>query len=446
MPARLRIDFFTPLSPQPTDIANHSVSLLPTLATQADVTVWTDQESWTKLPDVAIRRFALDAPPFLDMNRADAIFYNIGNNTNFHEAIYQMARQVPGIVILHDTNLQNFFAHYGVSGPQTAPRYLGAMRRWHGLGAEAEARNLITGEVPIETLVQRYPLTLEATENAIGIITHNEAESRAISSLTRLPVYYVPLSFDIGQVVPPQAARRTPPWHLLVFGFIGSNRGLPVVLRALAGSPVRHLFVLDIYGALEDPAGVDTLIAELSLGAQVRRHGFVTREVLEAALAQADLGINLRNPTMGEASGSQLRLWANALPTLVSRVGWYAGLPPGTVFHVDNRREIEDIQGYLIAFANDPTPFIAAGQRGRQHMLAVHGTGHYVEALLQIAREAPVQHGRRTAIDMARAVSLRLLELDGTDMFPLVAPPVADQIASLTAARSEEPTCTGPAH
>jgi glycosyltransferase involved in cell wall biosynthesis len=442
MPARLRIDFFTPLPPQPTDIANHSASLLPTLAAQADVTVWTDQEGWTELPDVAVRRFALDAPPFVDINRADAIFYNIGNNTNFHEAIYQMTRQVPGIVILHDTNLQNFFA--GISGPLTAPRYIEAMRRWHGLDAEVEARGLISGKVPIETLAGRYPLTLEATENAIGVITHNEVESRALSSATRLPVYYLPLSFD-GQAVPPRA-RGTPPWHLLVFGFIGSNRGLPVVLRALASSPVRHLFVLDIYGVLEDPAGVDTLIAELSLGPQVRRHGFVTREVLEAALARADLGINLRNPTMGEASGSQLRLWANALPTLVSRVGWYGGLPPGTVFHVDNAREIEDIQGYLTAFANDPAPFIAAGQRGRQHMLTIHSTGHYVESLLQIAREAPVQHRRRTAIDMARAASLRLLNLDGTNLFQLVAPSVADQIASLTAASIEEPTYPGPEH
>jgi glycosyltransferase involved in cell wall biosynthesis len=226
---------------------------------------------------------------------------------------------------------------------------------------------------------------------------------------------------------------------LLVFGFLGSNRRLPVILRALAGTPLRDLFLLDIYGPLADPADVDALIDELGLGGQVRRHGFVTRPVLEAALARADLGINLRNPTMGEASSSQLRLWAHALPTLVSRVGWYATLPSDTVFHVDDDNEVEDVQAHLAAFARNRTPFIAAGQRGRQRLLAVHGTHSYTNALLEIAHEAPVQHRRRTAIDMARAASLRLLDLAEHDMFALLALPVAAHIAALTAGPGKQP-------
>jgi hypothetical protein len=440
MPARLKIDFFTPLPPQPTEIGNHSAALLPALAAHAEVTVWTDQENWSPMPDIAVRRFVLDAPPFAEMNRADATFYNIGNNPVFHSAIYQIARRSPGIVILHDTNLQNFFAHYGVSGPETTPLYLDPMRRWHGPEAEAEARRMIAGEIRIESLMPLYPLTLAAAEGAVGIITHNEAESRAISKATRLPVYYVPLSFNLHCVPPiPPPARSAPPWHLLVFGFIGSNRRLPVILRALAESQVRDLFVLNIYGILEDPAGVDALISELGLNMQVTRHGFVARPTLEAALSRTDLAINLRNPTMGEASSSQLHLWANALPTLVSRVGWYAALPQDTVFHVDCLREVEDLQAYLAAFARDRAPFIAAGRRGRQRLLAEHGTDRYTEAMLQIAQEAPVQHGRRTAIDLARVASLGLLELAEREMFPLLASPVAAHIAALTAGRVEEP-------
>jgi hypothetical protein len=440
MPPKLKINFFTPLPPQLTEIGNHSAALLPALAALTEMTVWTDQESWTPLPDITVRRFIPEAPPFAEMNRADATFYNMGNNSVFHGAIHHVARRSPGIVILHDTNLQNFFAQYGVSGPETAPLYLNAMRRWHGVAAEAEARQLIAGEIRIESLMPRYPLTLEAAEGAIGIVTHNETESLAIGKATRLPVYHVPLSFDLRGVPPPPAPRSAPPWHLLVFGFIGGNRRLPVILHALAGSQMRDLFVLDIYGTLEDPVGVDALIVRLGLGAHVRRHGFVARSALEAALSSADLAINLRNPTMGEASSSQLHLWANALPTLVSRVGWYATLPPDTVFYVDDVREVEDVQRYLAAFAHDRTPFIAAGQRGRQRLLAVHGTDRYADALLQIAQEAPVQHGRRTAIDMARAASLRLLEFIEGDTFPLLAPPVAGHIAALTASRTEEST------
>lgn len=430
----MKIDFFTPLPPLPTEIGNHSASLLPALAARAELTVWTDQESWTPIAGITVRRFTPEAPPFVEMNRADATFYNIGNNAIFHGTTYHVARRAPGIVILHDTNLQNFFAHYGVAGAESAPLYFGAMRRWHGPAAEAEARGLLTGETRIETLMRLYPLTLEAAENAVGIITHNEVESRAVGKVTRLPVYHVPLGFDLRQVPPPRPARvGAPPWHLLVFGFIGSNRRLPVILQALAGSSVRNHFVLDIYGTLENPEVVDELIQQLGLGAQVKRHGFVRKSILEAALSRADLAINLRNPTMGEASSSQLHLWANGLPTLVSRVGWYAALPSDTVFHVDCLHEVEDVRAHLAAFAHDRAPFIVAGQRGRDRLLAVHGTDRYVDALMQIAQQAAVQHGRRTAIDLARAASLRLLDLAAQDVFSLLAPSVATPIAALTA-------------
>ena len=36
-----------------------------------------------------------------------------------------------------------------------------------------------------------------------------------------------------------------------------------------------------------------------------------------------ELLINLRYPTMGEASLSQLRIWRHALPSMVTQVGWH---------------------------------------------------------------------------------------------------------------------------
>jgi glycosyltransferase involved in cell wall biosynthesis len=198
------------------------------------------------------------------------------------------------------------------------------------------------------------------------------------------------------------------------------------------------LYVLDIYGAVENAAAVDALIGELDLDAQVRRHGFVPSKVLEAALSNADLAINLRNPTMGEASASQLHLWAHALPTLVSRTGWYASLSADTVFHVNPDREVEDVQAYMAAFAQNRTPFISAGQRGRERVLAMHGTDRYADALLQIAQEASVQHGRRAAIDMAHAAAVRLLNLADADKFASLAPPIAAHISAITAGRIKE--------
>ena len=56
----------------------------------------------------------------------------------------------------------------------------------------------------------------------------------------------------------------------------------------------------------------------LGLRERVTFHGYVSEAELEAALDDADLAVNLRYPTMGEASGSQLRIWDHALPSLVT--------------------------------------------------------------------------------------------------------------------------------
>jgi hypothetical protein len=86
-----------------------------------------------------------------------------------------------------------------------------------------------------------------------------------------------------------------------------------------------------------------------------------------------------------------------------------------------------------MAFAHDRAPFDAAGQRGRERLLALHGTERYAEALLEIAQEAPVQHGRCAAIDMARTATRHLLELAGADAMSLLTRPVAERIATLCA-------------
>ena len=89
---------------------------------------------------------------------------------------------------------------------------------------------------------------------------------------------------------------------------------------------------------------------------------------MEQKLSTADLAINLRYPSMGEASGSQLQFWDYGLPTLVTRTGWYASLPEGTTAFVRPEHEVEDMQAHLRAFLADPSAFRAMGERGRQSL------------------------------------------------------------------------------
>ena len=131
---------------------------------------------------------------------------------------------------------------------------------------------------------------------------------------------------------------------------------------------------------------------------------------LNQAIAAADLALNLRNPTVGEASGSQLRIWANGTPSVVSDHGWYAGLPADCVHSIDPGNEREDLMHLLVDLCCRPGHYRRLGEAGRRHVRAVHDPEGYVAGLLDIVRT----EAQRRRAGLRRRLGQRF---DGTDRF-----------------------------
>ncbi len=434
MTGRLAIDIFSPLPPLATDIGNHTASVLEALQQHAQVRVWTSQQGpvGLDLPGVELRRFKPDALPAASLNRADATFFNLGNNAAFHRDIHAVARRVPGIVILHDTRLQHFFAAYSERPGADRSYYLDLLERSHGVRARAMGQAYIDGTGPLQDLVDAAPMTLAALDGMAGAVLHNAAEQQALASQTHVPTYYLPLSFRFG-AAPLRSAPRdaAAPSRLVMFGFIGENRRLFAILQALAAMPDRNNYRLDIYGLVEQEQETDALIASSGLGEQVTRHGFVPEAVLDGALAQADLALNLRWPSMGEASGSQLRIWSAKLPALVTRVGWYAQLPADTVFMIDPGREAQGIVRHLRALRENPALYARAGERGRRVLEQQHSPQHYAEGLAAIAADHASQQARKVGHQLAERAARLLLELGPASLARPLGHEVSLRIAEL---------------
>ncbi len=218
--------------------------------------------------------------------------------------------------------------------------------------------------------------------------------------------------------------------RLVVFGFLGANRRLAAVLDVLAALPDRAVR-LDIYGMLEEPAALHEQVAALGLGHRVACHGYVPEAVLRDALLQADLAINLRSPSMGEASASQLRIWSAGLPAIVSRTGWYATLPAGTVCYAGPEDEAAQLAAHLAAFRRDPAPYRAVGLRGRAVVVQQHTPEGYARGLLDIVAQVPALHARRAAFGLSRRATQALLALSGTRGVALGAEAVAEALGGL---------------
>jgi glycosyltransferase involved in cell wall biosynthesis/SAM-dependent methyltransferase len=385
----MKLNWFSPLPPAKSDIANYTLRVLPDLSERAQLVLWTAQSDWDREIEeyATVRHYQLDSMPWSEIHQADLNVYHIGNNALHHSEIWQVSQRCAGLVILHDGRLQHFFTSLYEGNRQG---YLSQMQRYYGEAGKQACQDYWRGLVSIEQMAEHYPLTLLALKNSVGAIVHNPHVYEQLQLKYPKLTGCIPLPYQRNLQIPgpEKRLRHSPPYQLIIFGHIGTNRRIESVLDALAACPQKNSFKLDIYGELWDETHVKEYISQLNLEEQVAVRGFVPEAELETALAQADLAINLRYPSMGEASGSQLRIWSHALPSLVTQTEWYASLPPDTVAFVRPDRESKDIQQHLQDFLDNPASYREMGQKGRHHLEREHHPEIYDQSLLEIAAQA----------------------------------------------------------
>ena len=450
----MKLNVFSPLPPTRSDIARLTTHLLPLLASEAEVTVWASESSWElALQDnVTTRSYDVRHPPWREIGQADVTFYQMGNDPRYHHAIWQISRQHPGVVILHDVMLQHFFSGLVFHDAGLNRReYLELVERHHGAKGRVAAEKHLHGLLDTEDLAQIYPLTSAAIENALAVVVHSEAAFAALPADTSAAL----LPLCVGPAAPRLDDRATgltsEPRRLTMFGFLGPNRKLPTLLRALATFDRRDRFRLDVYGTMDGAEKMEQLVCRLGLSDIVTLHGFVSAEVLDEALRRTDLVVNLRDPSMGEASGSQLQLWQYGLPALVTRKAWYATVPENTVAFVRPGHEIADIQEHLAAFLEDPEKYRVLGRNGRRYVSEHHSIERYASGLLEIAAQAPDFRARWIARDLARHAASAMSDWSSATTMNAISQRVAEEIRALTSrtfipkSSSTAAASTGPA-
>lgn len=406
----MRLNWFSPLPPAHSEVANHTARLLPALCQRAEVVLWTDQPRWSEELErhAPVRRFQPGQLPWAELNREGVSCYNVGNDPHFHTAIWEVSRCRPGIVILHDTHLQHLFAAALQRGG--VEDYRAEMAKYYGLAGTVSVNAYLAGHRSLLDLAESFPLTGLAVENALGVVVHSRAAFEKLSRLGRCAVIHAPLPYLPD---PPGKRAAWPtanadPCRLIVFGFIGPNRRLEAVLHALANFPAKDAFRLEIYGTLDAENQVRALIRSLNLSNQVVVRGYVPERQLDDALSNSHFAFNLRYPSMGEASASQLRIWSHSLPSAVSRVGWYADQPADTVLFVRPDHEAEDLHAALQGLLRNSEDLLRIGASGRKHLEQNHTPAAYAESLLLLASQIGELRSRWLATQMTKRAAAAL--------------------------------------
>lgn len=377
---RPRLAYVSPLPPERTGIADYSAELLPVLAHHYEIEVVTDQaeivDPWI-LSNFSIRSVTWFTE---HAHKYQRVLYHVGNSS-FHAHMFEMLRQVPGVVVLHD-----FF----VSGAQWFREVHGtaklawtkALYESHGYKAVAERfRNPDT-----DAVIRDYPANFDIIRDSIGVIVHSKY-ARALARQwygEELAKEWavVPLLRTAADLPDRSACRRAlgiadDQFVVCSFGFLGPTKCNQDLLDAWFESDLSNdkecvLVFVGEAPVCEYTQRLRRRINESGAKGRIRITGYAAHEIFRKYLGAADVTVQLRKYSRGETSATLLDGMSYALPAIVNANGSMGELDSDAVWMLPDRFDIRDLRNALEALWRNPVRRRALGERARQLMLDCH--------------------------------------------------------------------------
>lgn len=376
------IDWVSPLRPDRTDIAEYSYRVQSALQGHFPLNLIEPNKAEN------LASYLLDGDSF----------FNIGNDAQFHGPILRAIQRYSGILVAHDYRIQDLIiAEFIRQGPGWEERYQAMMSRIYGLEGRAAARQFCQGRLSTLELAVDFPGIELAAERALCIVTHNPLLAVEIAERTGLFCTTLPLPFPIAadtaeSADAPLGVDQT--IDLLMFGYIGDNREVAAVCELLSERRDPR-FRLHVAGA--PGSSVRALLDSLPAKGTLIDHGFVPEHDLNGLIRSSALVINLRDPTMGEVSGSQLRIFANRGLSVVTDHGWYSSLPDNCVLKVKPGEAKKGLNMVLQQLVDDPSAFKGFRERGFEHVREKHSLERFADAFHSFMTDSSdaLHHGRK---------------------------------------------------
>jgi glycosyltransferase involved in cell wall biosynthesis len=369
---RLNIAFVTPLNPIPNGLSDYSETLLPALAEQADITVYSDCGTPANR-DIAQR---FEVRPVIQLLRHhaehDLRLYQIGNSAD-HAHAFEMLRCLPGVVVLHEPFLHTGYRYM----PTPRPYQRELLYELGTLDPEAQARWATETD---RVQLQAAPLIRRLIDSSLGVIVHSQAARQLILKSSsprahRVPIAVVPQLMWLPPRVEPRTYRAEFGWPaeallLGVPGTIDPTKEPALTLRAFAElSRQRPEARLIFMGDWPLDYGLSDLVRELGIVDCVQFMGRVEPLArLERAIACCDIMVNLRRPTIGETSGTALRALAAGRATVVRDVGWFSEIPAECSVKIGAEAEAAELAQALQTLADQPDLRRQLGEAARNYI------------------------------------------------------------------------------
>ena len=388
----MKIALFTPVNPVKSGISDYSEELLPALSRYFDIDLYMPPGLKPSSPALPLYcRILSFTPDTFTPEKYHRIVYHFGNSYAPHRYMYAALMRFPGIVVLHDYVMLGFYCEKFFQDKDFAA-FSGLMNRYYPRKGIAIAGDLAArSPVPIWDTPEgiHFPMNEEIISQAQGLVVHSDFVRQQVLKKHHLPVAVIPHHGHQEKSFDDQRTRRELGIQkedilLVSAGFINRNKRLHVSIPAVLELGDRRIHYLII--GKDESSVLKRILRKPKPGIRVR--GYVTLPEMERFISAADICINLRYPTMGESSGSLLRMMGYQKPVLVSDTGSYRELPDYAVLKVPvDVYEKDMIQAFLRRLIGDRDLRLSLGREARAFVKSSGDTercaGMYAEFIRQ---------------------------------------------------------------
>lgn len=335
----------TPIPPDKTGIAYYIAELLPSLSQHYDIEIITDTiDTFGNCPVHDIEFFKNNA------ERYNRIVFQVGNSP-YHWYMFDLIKDFPGIVVLHDFYLGNIMHWIQGNTNSYDDIWDNSLLDSHGYSSV-----YMRAKKGVSWAINHYPANVEILQNAKGIIVHSEyAKTLSMSWYGKKyqdKFYYLP---QVHKEFKGHDVIESKEFLVCSFGHIIKQKLIHKIISAWINAGLnkdpnsRLVFVGD---TVSDEYGlkINKLIKPL---ANVEITGFVGDEEFHNYLKNANVAIQLREESKGETSRAVLDCMSYGIPTIVNENGSMMEFPDNAVYKVRDNFNEHELSSALIKLHED---------------------------------------------------------------------------------------------
>ncbi|HEY2720008.1 MAG TPA: glycosyltransferase [Solirubrobacteraceae bacterium] len=359
---RPRLALVTPWPPERSGIADYNLRLARELGSEVDVDVVVGEplERYAPPQEEGVRLVTAESFRISEgLHQPDRVLYCMGNSS-FHRHVYELMRERPGALIAHDVRLTGFYGWFaGVERPEDpAGRLAERIEALYGPRLPASATQApptwerqaalgiyMTREIQqyVEQIFVHSRYALEALELDRGVLDRT------------VPLTVLPFGIPAADPMP-QAADCEHASLIVSVGVVSEVKGLAQLIAAVALLAERRGRMRLVIAGPADEAELERwrqLARDAATSAEIELTGHVSAERYAQLLGEADLAVQLRTLSNGEASAAVADCLAAGLPTVVSDLGWAGELPRDVVSRVPVECGADELAKRLDELLND---------------------------------------------------------------------------------------------